>query len=332
MLKWCWLVVGAALSCSSPGRQFSKADNEGGAAGQSPDSQPGGRTNGGASGSATTGDGGAAGDGGTAGMADGDGGAAGDGDAAAGGDAGMAGDSAAGHPGEDQTCAGCLIGAVCVAANARNPANSCEICQTSRSRTGYSPNLGALCGSGATECSGQDTCDATGTCQENDLTAVPCSHGTCEAGICHTIPNPFDCIAPSPPTTDFAADVYELTGTPPTAKGGVIADGRYTAKRIDLYNWSGLGVDLRTFEFEKGWVQVGMRYYGLPQPVAYIPEVQFSGSYTDATSVLNLELERCDPQYNIDVPDLPYTATANGIVTIEPAADGATIVTSFVRQ
>jgi hypothetical protein len=342
MLKRVWLVAGVALSCSSPQRDFS-ASNKSGTAGQAPaqgeagssngGSSNGGSSNGGSSNGGSSNGGSSNGGSSNGGSSNGGAGVGVAGVADDGGEAGWAGESAAGGKGESHNCAGCLIDSVCIDAQAKNPNNSCEICEVSRSRISYSANLGAHCGSAATECSAQDTCDASGACRQNDLDSnTPCAGGTCEAGGCQAQQNPFDCIAPNPPKADFTAEVYDLTGTPPTAKGGVIADGRYTATRIDLYNSAATGVDIRSFEFKRGFVQISSQYYTLDTKVAFIPEVRFAGSYTIAAGSLKFNVQNCDPQFNIVIPDLLYTASANGIVTIVPLSDGTTIVTSYVRQ
>ena len=343
MLKWCWLVVGAAFSCSSPERRFSSSENQGGTAGQSVGAADGGRPHGGGAGSSAAGaeeaTGGAAGASSTAGASS-IAGAAGAADAAGaagaidGGDAGTAGQSGAGSGGANPTCAGCVIASACVEAGAKNPGNPCEICNVSRSRAAYSANSGAQCGSAASECSSQDTCDESGVCQKNDFAAgMTCVGGQCEAGVCRAVQNPFDCIVPSPPKANFTAEVFDFgNGTPPSPKGGTVTDGRYTASRIDLYKSDAVGVDIRTFEFKKGFVQIASQYYSLDQKVAYIPEVRFAGSFTGNANLLKFELERCDPQYDIGVPNLPYTATVNGLVTIVALTGGGTVVTSYVRQ
>lgn len=251
------------------------------------------------------------------------GGSAGSG--AQGGDAGSAGAD------EEPVCAGCSIASVCVAANAKNPANSCEICDVARSRKSYSADVGANCGASAAECSAQDTCDERAVCQKNDLaTGVHCTTGACVAGACK--PNPFDCIAPSPPVTNLTEELYDFKGTPPAPTGGAIADGRYVPSRVNLWNSTATGINVRTFEFKTGFAQVATRYFSLETHGAYIPEVQFAGSFTTSANVLKFELERCDPQFDIDIPNLSYTASANGMITTETLADGSTIVTSYLRQ
>lgn len=86
-------------------------------------------------------------------------------------------------------CQGCQIGATCFANGARNPNDSCQVCDTNRSRAVFSVNAGAACGSAPTSCSGQDTCDAQGRCQPNDLPASSaCGAGqVCDGnGSCFT--------------------------------------------------------------------------------------------------------------------------------------------------
>jgi hypothetical protein len=85
-------------------------------------------------------------------------------------------------------CQGCQIGNSCVARGATNPTNACQICDPARSATAYVANAGAQCGSPASECSGQDTCNTQGQCVANDLAAgTACSSvpgGTCQGGQC----------------------------------------------------------------------------------------------------------------------------------------------------
>ncbi len=94
---------------------------------------------------------------------------------------------------------GCVVAGSCVAPGSLNPDNACELCDPARTIFGYSPNTGASCGSRPTACSGQDTCDAEGRCQANDLgTDVVCRlAGQCQAaatcvsgGVCPSSPMP----------------------------------------------------------------------------------------------------------------------------------------------
>jgi hypothetical protein len=172
------------------------------------------------------------------------------------------------------------------------------------STSGYSPNTGASCGSTA----------------------------ECKDGACQELPNPFDCITPTPPVSEPPQDVYvDLTATPPVAKGGAIIEGRYSPIRIDAYGPGPTGLNIRTFEFSKGFVQSATRYYNLENGAAYIPEVQHAGTFVSADNHLSFTLERCEPQYDIDVPSLAYTASANGLAIIE-TIDGVTVVTSYRRS
>jgi hypothetical protein len=68
------------------------------------------------------------------------------------------------------TCDGCLVDEICVPEGAELPGNPCRVCDTSQSTTDYSPaEPGTPCGAGATECSGEDTCNAAGVCLANHL-------------------------------------------------------------------------------------------------------------------------------------------------------------------
>lgn len=85
-------------------------------------------------------------------------------------------------------CSGCTIGGACVPAGTINTANTCQVCDPNRSRAAFSVNVGGACGSGPTECSGQDTCSAQGQCSPNNLpNGTACAsapRGTCQNAIC----------------------------------------------------------------------------------------------------------------------------------------------------
>jgi hypothetical protein len=68
------------------------------------------------------------------------------------------------------TCDGCLVDDICVPEGAELPGNPCRVCNASVSSTEYSPaEAGKPCGDDATECSGEDTCNAAGVCLANHL-------------------------------------------------------------------------------------------------------------------------------------------------------------------
>ncbi len=226
-------------------------------------------------------------------------------------------------------CTGCQIGQTCVPNGAVNPSNPCQVCSVAASTTSYSANVGANCGSGPEECSKQDTCNASGVCQKNHETnGSLCTDGTCQAGVCE--PDPFDCITPDPPTVVHPTLKF-VSGAPPVGQGGNIRDGRYVQSRIDIYGDDVVSVNERTFEFRANYVQVGQRpttTTGGP----WIEEVQLAGTFTTSNNVISFDLERCDPLYTIDIDQLNYTATANGLVIIEQDDSGTTIVFTLTRE
>lgn len=69
------------------------------------------------------------------------------------------------------TCAGCLVNGVCFGNGDNQSDNPCMVCDTSRSTVAFSSAAGTACGSGATECSRQDTCNDQGRCVQNHLAA-----------------------------------------------------------------------------------------------------------------------------------------------------------------
>lgn len=228
-------------------------------------------------------------------------------------------------------CTGCVIGANCVASGAVNPSNACQVCAPSVSTSSYSPNTGANCGSSPSACSGQDTCSAAGVCQANDSTnGSACTGGECQSGVCEPFTNPFDCVAPDPPVSVLPSDLFGLAGDPPANTGGTIANGTYTPVRIDFYDGAET-IDLMTFEFSNGFVQLAFRYY-TSGGVAFIPEVQFAGSFSTSGSTLSFDVERCDPQYDLDPPSLLYTVTANGMRIEQRTFNDERVVVTYQRN
>lgn len=115
-------------------------------------------------------------------------------------------------------CEGCTIGERCVSRGARNSANACQICDPSRSALSFSVNANAPCGSGPSECSAEDTCNAQGQCVLNhEADGTPCgadgSDLVCLSGECTgcaTAPAPdASCAAQSSskPVCDLARNV-----------------------------------------------------------------------------------------------------------------------------
>lgn len=58
------------------------------------------------------------------------------------------------------TCEGCIIDGVCISDGTEATGNPCQVCNPDVSSTAYTVAVGKNCGSLATSCSDQDTCDA----------------------------------------------------------------------------------------------------------------------------------------------------------------------------
>lgn len=215
------------------------------------------------------------------------------------------------------------------------PPPACDaggVCPVSAARALGEPcQVDAECAEGQCAASGQDgarvcvSCDSAcdTACEICGTDGVCQSNGACDA---------FDCIAPTPPevVTNIPADaVFLLSGaTPPAARGGSVRDGRYAPIRVDIYGEEESTVFITTYEFRGRSVQIGYQpFLSLSPLVGVIPELQFAGTFDAAGTTLAFELERCDPQYELDVPAMQYTATANGLVTIAPQGANTVVIT-----
>lgn len=65
------------------------------------------------------------------------------------------------------TCDGCVVEGVCFGTGASATGNPCLVCDPEVSTTNLTVAEGRACGEGATECSGQDTCNTAGQCVPN---------------------------------------------------------------------------------------------------------------------------------------------------------------------
>jgi len=94
----------------------------------------------------------------------------------------------------------CLIGGACYTVGSPNPANDCEVCNSSASQTEWSDRpTGAPCGSQAnTDCDDPNTCNGSGVCLPNNapdgLACTTdnndCTQDVCSAGVCTHAPRP----------------------------------------------------------------------------------------------------------------------------------------------
>jgi len=83
---------------------------------------------------------------------------------------------------EPATCAGCVIGGVCLSVGAEANGNPCLVCDPNGSSTSFTAAVGRSCGADSNGCSQQDACDSEGRCQPNHLPAgAPCGSSVSSA-------------------------------------------------------------------------------------------------------------------------------------------------------
>jgi len=213
-----------------------------------------------------------------------------------------------------------------VAADAHNSSNSCEVCDPDQSASAYSADVGANCGSDATECSGQDTCNASAACRPNHFTdRTVCGGGYCEGGAC-TVPV-FDCIGFDPPVIDLdAVTIISASGSPPTPMGGTVPDGRYTPVRVDFWGDQPGTIDIYSFEFDGIFVQAAEQ----PNP-AWVPAWSFAGLFTPMGNTLEFDFQQCEGA-NVDIVPQDYSVTASGLLTFETYSNGTRVMISYLRE
>jgi hypothetical protein len=131
-------------------------------------------------------------------------------------------------------------------------------------------------------------------------------------------------------------------GAPPGATGGTLRNGRYAPTRIDIYGQAAAPAFVvyeMTFEFRDGFAQTGYRIFIGTGAVLGSDEVEFVGTVTPAGTSLEFDVDSCATEEctSLDLScafptSVGYTATANSLVTILPASDGSTVVTTYSRQ
>ena len=98
----------------------------------------------------------------------------------------------------------CIINRTCYQNDVQNAANICLVCNSAANKNDWSVAVGQACGDAATECSGQDTCDAQGNCLPNnaprgsicgEAETVCSGQDTCD-GNGNCLPNHFGLLTP----------------------------------------------------------------------------------------------------------------------------------------
>lgn len=172
--------------------------------------------------------------------------------------------------------------------------------------------------------------------------------------VCLAPINPFTCSNVNPPGTVLPLNLMPADpatggpifppGQPPAATGGALRNGRYAPTRVDVYGQAdapAFAVNELTFEFRDGFAQVSYHAYLGTGAVLGSEELFFVGTATSVETSLQFDVDPCNPTGSCSlfggitcaVPSsLSYSATANSLVTIQPAQDGSTVVFTYSRQ
>lgn len=172
--------------------------------------------------------------------------------------------------------------------------------------------------------------------------------------VCLPPTNPFTCSNVNPPGFVLPFSLMPVDpvtggavfppGPPPAATGGTIQNGRYAPTRVDVYGQAAapaFAVNELTFEFRDGFAQVGYHAFVGTGAVLGSGELFFVGTATSVGTSLQLDVDACNPTAPCSIfggvtcavpASLSYSATANGLVTIQPAQDGSTVVITYSRQ
>jgi hypothetical protein len=251
-------------------------------------------------------------------------------------------------------CQGCQIGNSCVAAGATNATNPCQVCDPNRSTTALSANTGAQCGAAATNCSGQDTCNAQGQCVANDLTngtaCTPPLGGSCQGGSCvacsgcvvgasciavgvactgnrvcaaggQCVP-PFVCGEASPPRGAFPPEQV-FTGS---LTGGTILDGAYV--ETQQLQPAGAFTIGQSFTFRGPFVHSRTtEFFDASDPGGPLNEAV--GTYSTNGNMLMMGLINCETGGTVP-QSFRYSASSTELVLI--GASTTSISARFARQ
>ncbi len=172
--------------------------------------------------------------------------------------------------------------------------------------------------------------------------------------VCLPPINPFTCSNANPPEAVLPFNLMPIDpatggpifppGPPPAGAGGTVQNGRYAPTRVDVYGQAGapaFAVNELTFEFRDGFTQVGYHAFVGTGAVLGSNQLSFVGTATSVGASLQFDVDACDPAGSCSIfggvtcavpSSLSYSATANGLVTIQPAPDGSTVVITYSRQ
>lgn len=225
-------------------------------------------------------------------------------------------------------CQGCTIGGVCIANGARNPNNTCQICDPARSTLGYSAASTGTCDDGVF-CTVNDSCQA-GQCVGGGARVCPTGQ-QCTGNQCVAQPQPFVCTDTSPPASLPPAILF--AGAAPTPQGGTLAPGLYLQSRAEWYGLTtlpasvvGTGIDFRAGGFYHMNRTTFLRSSG-----AALTGFRQIGTFSTTGTALTINGSNCNITGSGSTL-FNYTAVGTQLLLFTNEGQGITRVDTLVRQ
>lgn len=225
-------------------------------------------------------------------------------------------------------CQGCTIAGVCVASGARNPGNTCQVCDPTRSTLGYSAASTGACDDGQF-CTVNDSCQA-GTCVGGGARTCPMGQ-SCSGNQCVALPDPFECADAVPPVP-FPASIL-VSGVAPAPQGGTLAPGLYLITRVQWYGLTTLPASVQGMgiEFRAGGFYNQNRTTFLRSDSSGLTGFRQIGTFSTTGTALTTDGTNC----NIVGSGRTlwgYTASGTQLLLFASEGQGITRVETYARQ
>jgi hypothetical protein len=225
-------------------------------------------------------------------------------------------------------CQGCTIGGVCIASGARNPNNTCQICDPARSALGYSAASTGACDDGQF-CTVNDSCQA-GACVGGGARVCPMGQ-QCSGNQCVALPDPFECTDTSPPAS--LPPALQFTGPAPTPQGGTLTPGLYLQSRAEWYGLDTLPASVvgTGIEFRSGGFYHMNRTTFLRSSGAALTGFRQIGTFSTTGTALTINGSNCGIAGSGSTL-FSYTAVGTQLLLFTNEGQGITRVDTLVRQ